>query len=317
MVQRALHLDGPPAVVPSPRPTGHRARVKLALQGGQLGYRGARSHALVQVDTCSVARPEVAAAIAPLRDLLRDHPALPAADVELRSDGARVVYAFHGAGSRPSAAEREALASLGDVAWDGRAMHGDPVLRLSVAGLTLRASPDAFYQVNLEGNALLVEHVRRAIADARPERLLDLYAGIGNLGLPLAASGVPLLAVEHAGASLHDLSTTAAELGLAHVRALPLDAARFDPSREPFDAVILDPPRAGAGEVLPRVLRNRPRRAVLVSCDVLAASRDHRAARDAGYTLQDVTLFDLFPDTHHVEVVSVWDRPAAGPRPRR
>lgn len=304
MLAQTFGWSAPVPVTPSPRPVGHRARISLAIDGPHLGYREARSHALVQATSCRIARPELQPALDALRAWLTDHPATGLRGAELRTDGDKVVTALTGSTDRDT---REALASLGHVALEGRALHGDPVLHLPVGGLRLRASPRSFFQVNLEANEALVAYVGHQLRAVRAERVLDLYAGIGNLGLPLAAGGLPVVAVEQEGQALHDLRATAAAHGLAQVHTLALAAERFEPSREAYDAAILDPPRAGAGEVLARVLRNRPRRVVYVSCFAPAAARDLRQ-HAKGYRLTEVRGFDLFPDTHHVEAVLTLDR---------
>ncbi|MCA9495269.1 MAG: class I SAM-dependent RNA methyltransferase, partial [Myxococcales bacterium] len=134
-------------------------------------------------------------------------------------------------------------------------------------------------------------------------RVLDLYAGIGNLSLPLAARGLPVIAVEAPGPGSEDLRRNAAGLP-AEVHARPVE--RFDASRSPFDALVLDPPRAGAPGVLPKVTLLRPRVIVLVSCFAASAARD--LAELKGYRAVSVRCFDLFPDTHHVETVVVLER---------
>jgi tRNA/tmRNA/rRNA uracil-C5-methylase (TrmA/RlmC/RlmD family) len=303
VVARAFGVDPPPVVVPSPRQTGHRARIKLAIDGGRVGYRAERSHRLVEIDVCSVARQEIGAALDRLRAVLpADTSGL--ASVELRSDGSRVVASF--SSSAPITGElRAALASLGDVALDGKAIAGNPRLELQVRGMALRASPLAFYQVNLEANALLVEAVVAAVGDA--ERVLDLYAGIGNLSAPLAMGGRPVVAVEAEGQATSDLVASAARLGLP-IEVVAKRVEQFDPSRTAFDAVVLDPPRAGAGAAVARVLANRPRRVAIVACDPVSGARDAREAQKAGWRLASLTCFDLFPDTHHVETLAVLER---------
>jgi 23S rRNA (uracil1939-C5)-methyltransferase len=221
----------------------------------------------------------------------------------LRSDGKRAIYAFSSEG-RISEALRANLAALGDVAIDGQPIAGDPTLRLHVAGHALRCSPLAFYQVNLEINEELGAFVRQAITDLRSERLLELYAGIGNLSVPLAANGLPVVAVEREGASTADLRATLAERSLP-IRVVTSAAEAFDPSTEAFDVALLDPPRAGAPGVIPKILRNRPRGIVYVACHVPSAARDLKPAFDAGYRLADVRCFDMFPGSHHFETVAV------------
>ena len=304
MVARAFRTDLLPEVVSSPRGTAHRARIKLAIEGSRLGYRAARSHELVEIGRCGVAREEVQLAMSRVRDHLA---ALPPehglAAVELRSDGARVVFALRSATGEVPRSVRDGLATLGDVALDGRRLHGDPNLTLAVDGVALRASPNSFYQVNLEGNALLVEHVRTLATRVRAERAVDLYAGIGNLSLPLAAAGIPVVAVESEGQAVEDLRSAT---GALPVQVLRTRVERFDPSRTAFDLAVLDPPRAGAPGVLARLALNRPRAVVYVSCHAVSAARDLAELR--GYRLTDLRCFDLFPDTRHVETVLMLER---------
>jgi 23S rRNA (uracil1939-C5)-methyltransferase len=303
-VQRAFAAAARPIVVPSPRATGHRARIKLAIAGAAIGYRAARSHQIVPIDHCLVARPEIDDALQGLRALLAAGPLPGIAAVELRSDGARVALSFTSDGAVP-APTRAAIAGLGAVALDGRAIAGDPTLSIPVGERRLRASPLSFYQVNLEANAELVGFATQALLTRRPERLLDLYAGIGNFGVPIAQAGVPVVAVEAEGQATADLRHNAAGLPVEVIDArLPA----WDATRTAFDALILDPPRSGAPGVLRRLLAQRPRVVVYVACDPAAGGRDVREAIAAGYRLADLRCFDLFPDTHHVETVAVLER---------
>ncbi len=306
MVARAYRLDAPPPLVPSPSPFGTRARVQLSIVDGRVGYRVPRSHDLVPITDCEQARPELRDAVARLAAQV-----LPAGvdRVELRSDGTRAVFAFRRAeGARGPVA----LPDLGDVALGGRAVHGDPTLWLPHVGRPLRASPTSFFQVHLALNRALVDFVIEQVTAVAPERVLDLYAGIGNFTIPLAEAGLPVEAVELEGQATADLQATAEGLPLVAVTAMP--AERFDPQRTPFDVVILDPPRAGAGTVMDRVLLSRPRRVVHVACDPIAGARDVARAHRQGYATLSVRLFDLFPRTRHIETVTVLDR---GPAPRK
>ena len=310
MVARAFRVDESPPVVASPRPVGHRARIKLAIEGDRVGYREARSHDLVDAELCRIARPEVQQAHAELRRFVADAPTEGLSTVEIRSDGSRTAFAFDSIASTRAGAPgvprevRDALSALGDVALDGKKVSGEPTLELQVLGHALRARPRSFYQVNLEINELLVTWVRDAIRSRGAERILDLYAGIGNLSLPLSDDGTPVLAVEWPGAGAADLAENAAAHTNLQTLARPVE--RFDPSREAFDAVVLDPPRAGAKGVLQRVTRNRPRTIVYVSCHPPSAARDLRELR--GYRLVDLRCFDLFVDTRHVEAVAILER---------
>ena len=308
---RLRHLGLEVVTHHAPEPwIAYRARIKLQIDSRQLGYHAPGSNRLVPVDRCGIARPEVQAAQGQLSRWLAEFEC-PFTAVEIRSDGNRVMYHFQGKGF-PSANIRQNLAKLGHVAVNSEAVSGDPVLWLKTAGLTLRASPDAFYQVHLEANAILVDLVCRAASDVNPERIVDLYCGIGNLTLPLAqATKAPVLGVERVGQATKDLEFNAQNNGLSdRIQVVTKPVERWDPSTEPFDVVVLDPPRVGAKGVLDTLLMQRPRRIIYVSCHLPSAIRDIRPVLRAGYQLTAGHSVDLFPETHHVESVLVMDRNA-------
>lgn len=303
LVQRVLGLSESPSWHSDPN-TG-RARIQLHVHDGRLAYRAAGSHDPVTIADCEIAHAAIRAVLPALAEAV-------AADVEdgarleLRTNGQRVVFGLEGPGWLPAAQRR--IARLGAVAHDGRAVAGDPALTLDVHGITLRASPGAFFQVHPSLNAAMVAQVCEAADAIHAERALDLFAGIGNFTLPLAARGRPVHAVELAGASVRDLRATLKAQPMPHVTVESGDATAYDPRRLAFDFAVVDPPRAGAGRVLDRLVQNRPKRIVLISCDLGAARHDHKRLLDAGYARTAVDLYDLFPQTHHVEVVGVFDR---------
>lgn len=297
---RALEIDHPITWVPSPRSLGHRARIKLSIQNGKIGYQKERSHELAPVLDCQIARPEVAEALRKLTALPFQSPLQ---GIEIRSDGHKVALDLLTKGSNPLEVA-DLQKEFQHLSINGKTLQGDPTLTLEVGGLNLRASPGVFYQVNLEVNALLVEFVRSSVHATKPSRVLDLFAGIGNFGLPLANDGVDVVAVEHPGRAIEDLRHTAANYGLTErMHIVALDARKFDPTRTFFDVAIVDPPRVGTMGGLAKLLVNRPTDVFYVSCHLSSASKEIREALKSGYELADVRCFDMFPDTRHFETV--------------
>ena len=178
---------------------------------------------------------------------------------------------------------------------------------LEVCGIRHRLSAGSFFQVNLEVNALLVARVLESIAALSPTKVLDLYAGAGNFSLPLAAQGHPVLMVESQGESLADARRTAEahELPIEQLRA---DASRLRAGEHFFDVALLDPPRAGAPGVISQLVLTRPHALVYVSCHAPSLARDLKEATAAGYRVRELSLFDMFPQTSHVETLCVLGR---------
>lgn len=301
---------------PSPRSLGYRARVELKTDDdGRLGYHRPRSHEHVAVSDCAIARPE-------LNEVLGRLPALRGIPVvELRTDGTRVVLAakLQRRGlpppNRRSRADAErslhdldlTACGLAGVALEGRHLRGDSRVRIEAAGVEHHLSPATFFQVNLEVNEALVGRVVELVQSRQPTAVLDLYAGAGNLSMPLAAAGVPVTQVELAGSSVRDAKATAKREGLS-VTFRAGDAGKFSAGDSFFDIAILDPPRAGAPGLLPELLLTRPRAVAYISCEPRSLARDLRPLGELGYEVTLLELFDMFPQTHHVETLCLLER---------
>ncbi len=173
--------------------------------------------------------------------------------------------------------------------------------------LMLEVGPDDFVQGQEAGNRALVSLLARWAG--RPSRIVDLFCGIGNLGIPLAARfGAALVGAELHAASVQRARRNAGACSVAgEFHALDL----FRPfNAEPFagaDLLILDPPRRGARLVCSQMARMLPSRILMVSCDPASGARDGALLRAAGYRLTGLAALDLFPWAGHVEAVSRWE----------
>ncbi|MDZ5661972.1 RsmD family RNA methyltransferase [Nocardioides sp. S-58] len=166
---------------------------------------------------------------------------------------------------------------------------------------------DGFWQVHPEAPGALVGAVLDLLRPAPGERALDLYAGVGLfarfVGEATAARVVAVeadrTACQHARANLAGLERAAVECG-------PTDKVLRAGLDEPFDLVVLDPPREGAKRiVVEQVVDRRPRAVAYVACDPAALGRDVAIFAEHGYALTAIRAFDLFPMTHHVECVAL------------
>jgi tRNA/tmRNA/rRNA uracil-C5-methylase (TrmA/RlmC/RlmD family) len=182
---------------------------------------------------------------------------------------------------------------------------------VTAAGVThdFVVAEDGFWQVHPGAPRVLVESVLDHLDPQPGERVLDLYAGVGLFAAFLAdrVGSSRVVAVEgHRGA------TRDAATNLPHgVRVLRGDVARVLATTldEPFDLVVLDPPREGARRaVVTQVADRSPRAVAYVACDPAALARDVATFAELGYSLGALRAFDLFPMTHHVECVALLTR---------
>jgi len=286
-VARMLRRE-PDAFVASPRPLGYRARIVVHRTAEGWGYRGRGSHVATTIPGCAIARPEVEAVLAAL-------PPTNIDEVEIRSNGTDVVVVALG------------LPGVVGVSHAARPVRGRVDLSFPFAeGKRRDVGPTTFFQVNLELNELLVSAVLERVRARGAHAVLDLFAGAGNFGLPLLAAGTPITAIESDAHAVRDLERAIAAHGLPGAKVVRADANRFTPGEVFFDVAILDPPRAGAPGLLERLAVTRPAAILYVSCNARTLGSDLAHLR--GYALEEVVVFDMFPQTEHTEVLAVLAR---------
>jgi len=296
-----------------------RAGLHFAIrdEGLALGLRQEGTRRVVDVQTCrqlSEGLNEVAAglrrALARRRELW---PRLRGLEL-LESPDGRTRLATLVTNLRPHEAPR--LAVLGGeapgvtgfgVETVDRRLHwlrGPTHVEAAVRGLLLRVHARSFFQ----SNRYLVEPLASTVLDLLPEarRSLDLYGGVGLFALPLAARGGEVVLVEQSKPAVADARENARRNGIAGLRIMHDDvaAALARPGDDTGEAVIVDPPRTGLGkEVAERLADRRPAAIVYVSCDPATLGRDLARLGARGLRPDSVHLFDLFPDTFHLETV--------------
>jgi 23S rRNA (uracil1939-C5)-methyltransferase len=172
-------------------------------------------------------------------------------------------------------------------------------------------APTDFIQVNARINERMVAE---AIAQAQigpAERVLDLFCGIGNFSLPFARHAGHVVGVEGEAGLVARAAHNARVNGIDNATFLSADLSKNGWSflGEPWDVVVLDPPRSGAAALVDDWKRMAPRRIVYISCHPASLARDARDLVEThGYKLSSARIFDMFPNTHHVEVMAVFDR---------
>ena len=248
---------------------------------GRLGRQTARSHTV--------------------RPLTGSHLPEPALDQAWRQQSTEGAQTRTRRGQRQKGRQRVVL-RVGDEQVvqleDGAPIH------LPVLGRRFQVSAGAFFQVNLAGAELMVQHVLGHWPGRSVAHALDLYCGVGLFSAFLAPHVPKLTAVESSTpactdfvVNLHGFDHVALVSGRVEEMLATLD--------QPVDYVLADPPRAGLGEaVIRQLLRLAPAHLVYVSCDPATLARDARQLVAGGYRLEQATPFDLFPQTYHIESIN-------------
>jgi 23S rRNA (uracil1939-C5)-methyltransferase len=322
-----IQWAGPIETHSSP-PFGYRNRAQWKLRGKQdgmagptgIGYFEAGSTRLCAVDECAILSPRLAEIFAQLRALVAQSKALSAIDeVEAFADSDDEKILLNLSAERLSespesiaAALRESLPNVESILiQDRRAdkfeLFGPGYLSYSAGGVPYRVGHLSFFQVN----RFLIEALIEAVVSGGRGRLaLDLFAGVGLFTVALAKQFDRVIGVESNLAAAADLEANLQESGGASPARRHSTAEAFlSHWQETPDLVVLDPPRAGVEpEALARLKKLVPSRIYYLSCDPATLGRDLAVLvgtedRPGPYGIEDINLFDIFPQTYHMEVL--------------
>jgi 23S rRNA (uracil1939-C5)-methyltransferase len=318
-------------------PWRYRNQAQFKLGAGSegktsIGYFEADSHRLVPIDACPILSPRLNAILAEISRPEWASRLTAFAEIDLFVDDRdeEVMLTFHGQGGDRERLAQDCLSLLpgvttvafetnasaaapsraGSVATEGhdgsgeRSVFGKPRIQYRVRERTYEVSPGSFFQASRLMLPDLVETVAGAVVGSLA---LDLYAGVGLFTLPLAQRFKHVIAVEANRRAAADLDGNIKAAGLRNARAVKAktsECLRRYAQGTP-DLVVLDPPRAGAdAESLRLLSKMAPGRICYVSCQPPTFARDLALLSRHGFRLESVDLFDLFPQTFHIESVA-------------
>lgn len=296
-----------------------------------VGFRERSAPYVAEIDSCRILAPPFDTLVAPLSALLTGlsiRERIPQVEI---AAGDRACAAILRVLTAPSATDLEAIRAFG--AAYGVSMYLQPGGLDTIApvdgvpaaldyalpefDLRLAFEPFDFVQVNESVNRELVSRAVRLLDAGPSDRVLDLYCGLGNFTLAIARRAAAVVGVEGDAALIARARANAGRSGIGHAEfhVADLAAEKVGESRwwdGGFTHVLLDPPRAGAREVLPAVARLAPRRIVYVACHPGTLARDLGIlVHEHGYELQAAGVLDMFPHTTHVESMALLVQRAA------
>ena len=293
---------------------GYRNRIRLQAKGSRLGYRRRGSHTLLPVTHCPIAAPMLEQAIAVVERVASLEELCEEVEFFTNSEQDQLLISlWSGPRQKPREqalevfservrVELPALIGVGLFTQQNMKYWGQRSLTYRVCGIPYRVSLGSFFQVN----RFLLPELQQLVVKNRSGRMAwDLYAGVGLFARALEFDFVT--AVESEGFSSDDLNKNLESRPHQVVRSSTLDFLRGQSSaQERPDLIVVDPPRAGLGkEICGHLLRIAAPNIIYVSCDPATLARDLQTLLESGYSLQTIQLVDMFPQTFHLETVTV------------
>jgi 23S rRNA (uracil1939-C5)-methyltransferase len=300
-------IDHPPVAttIRSPKEWNYRNNLQFSLdQNGRLGFHAAQSETVLPIEECHLPDADLAD-LWPRIDLFQK----PLSDrISLRSGmhGERMVI-LHGEGSPEVELEVDLPASIVWLTQDGMlVLAGEGHFFIEVLDQVFRVSAGSFFQVNSSLIPDLVHQVLHFLDPQPQDRILDLYAGAGLFSAFIAKSGAHLIAVEESPWATDDFMFNLDEFNTVELYEASVEVTLPQLPTQ-VDKVLVDPPRAGlGGEVIKNLTHLSPKHLVYVSCDPATFARDAKRILESGYKLDKTIPIDLFPQTYHIETVSLF-----------
>jgi 23S rRNA (uracil1939-C5)-methyltransferase len=308
-LQRIGKIGNPPVkpMVACPNPWNYRNHVQFSLgENGRLGFQAPNSNKVIPIDECHLPEP----AINGLWPQLEFEPGMDIERVSLRlgmDDDPMLV--LESDSPEPPELEIEAGISIAHV-YEGNmvVIAGSDHILMRVLDRDFKVSAASFFQVNTVMAGKMVEHLLDRLPISQSATLLDVYCGVGLFSAFLAPKCGRVIGIESSESACEDFTVNLDEFD--NVELYEDEAEAVIPRLEAKpDIVLVDPPRVGLDKtVVDGILKLSPSLIAYVSCDPSTLARDAARLITGGYKLKEVTPFDLFPQTYHIESISIFER---------
>ncbi|MEQ9619248.1 MAG: class I SAM-dependent RNA methyltransferase [Deltaproteobacteria bacterium] len=297
---------------------GYRTRVLLSawFYAGQwhIGYSQERSSRKVKIESCPVSDEIINEAIARLSQVLSSvgDPNYPLDKVHISSNGSSAYislvprYARKPGSLGALVKHLKRFPETENVSVTGKDEAG---FEAGVSGFSLFTAPSVFAQSNPSVNEAMIETVLKRAELSGEEAVLDLYSGTGNFSIPLARLAEKVVSVEVNKKAVAFAKKNATVNGISNIVFENASCEEFlrglDSEGGNFQLVVLDPPREGAKKIISAIADLSPEKIIYVSCDPSTLARDLKKFGESGFEPISVKPFDMFPQTYHIESVSL------------
>ncbi len=310
-LKRIGKIENPPvqSMVASPNPWNYRNHIQFSLdEHGKLGFQAPNSNKIIPITECHL--PESS-----INDFWHQLEFEPETDIErvsLRAgNNDDLMLALESDSPEPPEMEIEAGISIAHVYEENSVViAGNDHILIRVLDRDFKVSAASFFQVNTSMAGKMVEHLSTCLPVSVSTTLLDLYCGVGLFSAFFAPKCGRVIGVEASSSASEDFTANLDEFD--NVELYEGAAEEILPGLVGqignLSHVIVDPPRAGIERhALDAIVQLKPQRIAYVSCDPSTLARDAARLIQGGYRLKEVTPFDLFPQTYHIESISLFE----------
>ncbi len=298
-------IDIKPNIIKSDNRYGYRNKITLQVSNGIIGLYEEDSNKIVDVDKCLLVSDKLNEII----DIIKKNINVNRCNkIVIRDTYYGIMIIFYGSVNNDEVIKYLGKKVVSIYTYDNKykCIYGEKYLYEMIGEYKYRISPDSFFQVNSRTvNKLYNKVVEYAIKNEKKDNLVDLYCGTGTIGIYLSKYFNNIIGIELNKQAVEDAKENAKINSVNNIEFYAGDVGKIINDQIKADVIVVDPPRSGLDKRTKDILlKIKANKIVYVSCNPLTLARDIKEL-DNGYELGDITLVDMFPNTHHVESVCV------------
>lgn len=279
----------------------YRNKISMKICNGNWGYYSSKSHNDVVIDNCLLVSKEINA-------IIGNHEFLNVnnGEIVIRSNYQNEILIAITSPENVSIIDSKIPSNVKGIVVNDKTIYKDNYFYDEIGGLIFKVSYNSFFQVN---NYMAGKIFEILVNNLSGENLLDLYCGVGTLGLAVAKQFKNIYGIEKIKNAIEDAKENAIKNNVINAHYYAGDTATIlNTLNTHFDTIIVDPPRSGLNEeTIKQILELKPMNIAYVSCDPMTLARDLKILAEQ-YKIIKINALDMFPNTYHVETICILER---------
>ena len=291
-------IDINPDIVASFNQLNYRNKVTLQVSNKTIGFYEEKTHNIIPIQKCQLLTNKMNSIISLLEKI--DNTSIKS--IIIREIESKIMINILGTTEKEKVIDilKDKCSSL---YINGKHIYGEKQLIQSLDNYKFLISPESFFQINIPQTINLYHQILEYANPTKEDKILDLYCGTGTIGIFLSKHCKQVLGIEINPSSIENANNNKKLNNIDNITFKLGDVSKVLDTNYSADIIVVDPPRSGLDKhTIKTILELNPKKIVYVSCDPITLSRDINLLKDK-YKLENIKLYDMFPQTYHVESV--------------
>lgn len=286
----------------------YRNKVTLKVNKDKIGFYKEKTNELLDINNCLIIDEKINEEIKKIKEFITLYKDNNISEIMIRVINDKVMFSIDNISNNLKDIFIDNFKHIDSIYINNNHVYNSELLVEEINGLKFNISPKSFFQVNKVISKKMYDKAISYISSG--DLTLDLYSGTGTLSLLASKNSNRVIGVEVVKDAVKDANNNKLNNNIGNVSFIcdKVENQIDKLSKENVDNIILDPPRSGSDKkTLNAILKIEPKKLIYISCNPVTLSRDYNILKEK-YSIKEITLFDMFPNTYHVESVVVLER---------